>query len=88
MASPIAPRHGTALRPPDPSDSVSADPADGVRPGRPSSATLFMPRGPTVGPLPRPPGLRRSGSYSVPFASATERDAWPAALHGGRVRRT
>jgi hypothetical protein len=70
MASPIAPRHGTALRPPDPSDSVSADPADGVRPGRPSSATLFRPRGPTVGPLPRPPGLRRSGSYSVPFASA------------------
>jgi hypothetical protein len=79
MASPCAPLHGTALRPPDPSDSVSADPADGVRPGRPSSATLFRPRGPPLGPLPRPPGLRRSSSYSVPFASA-----WRAR---GRTRR-
>jgi hypothetical protein len=46
MASPCAPRHGTALRPPDPPESVSADPADGVRPGRPSSTTLFRLRGP------------------------------------------
>jgi hypothetical protein len=53
MASPSAPRHGTALHPPDPADRVSADPAACAL-GRPSSATLFRPRGPTVGPLPRP----------------------------------
>jgi hypothetical protein len=56
--------------PPDPSDSVSADPAT-------ASARVGLPAprcsghaAPNVGPLPRPPGLRRSGSYSVPFASA------------------
>ena len=32
MASPCAPRHGTTVRPPNPSESVSADPADGVMP--------------------------------------------------------